>query len=62
MKRGARTIDWARYRAQFPAARRYVYFNHAAVSPLSRPVYAAMDAVNRGLYEKGILCALPLLV
>lgn len=56
MKRRTRSIDWNRYREQFPAAKRYVYFNHAAVSPLSKPVYAAMDAVNRGFYERGILC------
>jgi cysteine desulfurase/selenocysteine lyase len=50
------TIDWNRYRAEFPAAKRYVYFNHAAVSPLSTRVLAAMDAVERGFLEKGILC------
>ncbi len=49
-------IDWSRYRAEFPATRRYVYLNHAAVSPLSTRVLRAMNAVERGFFEHGILC------
>ena len=49
-------IDWARYRREFPAAKRYIYFNHAAVSPLSTRVIEAMNAVSSGFLEKGILC------
>ncbi|HVO76626.1 MAG TPA: aminotransferase class V-fold PLP-dependent enzyme [Candidatus Bathyarchaeia archaeon] len=52
----ASTIDWNRYRAEFPAAKSYVYFNHAAVSPLSTRVLEAMNAVANGFLEKGILC------
>ena len=49
-------FDWNRYRREFPAAKRYIYFNHAAVSPLSTRVLAAMNAVSSGFFEKGILC------
>jgi cysteine desulfurase/selenocysteine lyase len=49
-------IDWDRYRKEFPAAKRYIYFNHAAVSPLSTPVLEAMNAVSSGFLEKGVLC------
>ena len=34
------SIDWERYREEFPITERYVYFNHAAVSPLSTRVAA----------------------
>ncbi len=46
-------IDWARYRREFPAAKRYVYFNHAAVSPLSTRVLEAMNAVSSGFLDEG---------
>lgn len=50
------SFDGERYRKEFPAAKRYIYFNHAAVSPLSTRVRAAMDAVADGFSEKGVLC------
>jgi cysteine desulfurase/selenocysteine lyase len=56
MKKSGSKIDWNRYRAEFPAARRYIYFNHAAVSPLSTRVLKAMNEVAKGFFEKGILC------
>jgi len=56
MTRGAATIDWDRYRAEFPAAKHFIYFNHAAVSPLSTRVAGAMNAVATLFLEKGILC------
>ncbi len=34
--------DWARIRSEFPVTKQYIYLNHAAVSPLSRPVREAM--------------------
>jgi cysteine desulfurase/selenocysteine lyase len=49
-------IDWGRYRREFPAAKHYIYFNHAAVSPLSTRVLAAMNAVESGFLAKGVLC------
>jgi len=56
MKTKNAKIDWDRYRKEFPAAKRYIYFNHAAVSPLSTRVLDAMNAVSSGFLEKGILC------
>lgn len=56
MKAKGSKFNWERYRKEFPAAKRYVYFNHAAVSPLSTRVIAAMNAVERGFFEKGVLC------
>ncbi len=56
MKANGSKFNWERYRKEFPAAKRYVYFNHAAVSPLSTRVLAAMNAVERGFFEKGVLC------
>jgi selenocysteine lyase/cysteine desulfurase len=50
------TVDWERYRKEFPASKRYIYFNHAAVSPLSTRVLAAINAVASGFFEKGVLC------
>ena len=49
-------IRWGRYRSEFPAAKRYIYFNHAAVSPLSKRVIEAMNAVANGFLERGVLC------
>ena len=50
------SIDWSRYRAQFPITKRAIYFNHAAVSPLSVPVVNAMAEVIEGFFKEGILC------
>jgi cysteine desulfurase/selenocysteine lyase len=50
------TVDWGRYRAQFPITKRAIYFNHAAVSPLSVPVVEAMSSLIEGFYKEGILC------
>jgi selenocysteine lyase/cysteine desulfurase len=49
-------IEWNRYRKEFPAAKRYIYFNHAAVSPLSTRVIEAMNAVSNGFRAQGVLC------
>jgi cysteine desulfurase/selenocysteine lyase len=53
-RRGA--IDWSIYRAQFPVTNRAIYFNHAAVSPLSAPVVRAMNEVTESFLREGILC------
>jgi selenocysteine lyase/cysteine desulfurase len=55
-RRALTPADWARLRAEFPIARRYVYMNHAAVSPLSPRVIEAMSRIERGFLEKGVLC------
>ena len=49
-------IDWSRYRAQFPVTKRAIYFNHAAVSPLSEPVARAMNDIAESFLKEGILC------
>jgi selenocysteine lyase/cysteine desulfurase len=56
MKTKYANIDWSRYRKEFPAAKRYIYFNHAAVSPLSTRVIEAMEAVSNGFRAQGVLC------
>lgn len=55
-RRAPSPADWARLRAEFPIARRYAYMNHAAVSPLSPRVIEAMNRIERGFLEKGVLC------
>ena len=47
---------WQQYRDQFPVAERFVYLNHAAVSPLSRRSADAMkqladDVLLNGSYH-----------
>jgi cysteine desulfurase/selenocysteine lyase len=48
-------VDWDRYREEFPITEHLLYLNHAAISPLSTRVRAAMDEVSRGFEEKGSL-------
>ena len=43
----------AELRAAFPVRERWLYFNHAAVSPLSVPVAEAMQAFQRDALENG---------
>ncbi|MGC8798739.1 MAG: aminotransferase class V-fold PLP-dependent enzyme [Chloroflexus sp.] len=38
------TTDFSTYRAEFPITERYIFLSHAAVSPLSRRVQAAIQA------------------
>ncbi len=49
------TIDWNGYRDEFPVTERYLYMNHAAVSPLSTRVERAVRQVSDGLAERGNL-------
>lgn len=49
-------IDWEKYRAEFPAAENYIYFNHAAVSPMSTRVRKAVDTVSDMFLREGMLC------
>lgn len=46
---------WKSVREEFPVTAEYVYFNHAAVSPLSLRTRAALDALSDLLARKGIL-------
>ncbi len=46
-------VDWAEFRREMPVARRWAYFDHAAVAPISGPARDAMvqwaeEAVNDG--------------
>ena len=56
MSTASRTINWSRYRSEFPVTKRYIYFNHAAVSPLSTRVLKAINEVSESFLTKGILC------
>jgi selenocysteine lyase/cysteine desulfurase len=46
---------WERYADQFPVRERFVYMNHAAVAPLSRPAADAMKALADDCLEFGSL-------
>jgi selenocysteine lyase/cysteine desulfurase len=50
---GSQIVDWSRFRAEMPVTRRWAYFDHAAVAPLSGPAQRALvqwseDAVANG--------------
>ncbi len=51
------TVDWERYRREFPIVAQYIYFNHAAVSPFSTRVKEAVESVSENLLRHGYLCA-----
>ena len=51
------SIDWNVYRDEFPVTERYLYVNHAAVSPLSTRVERAIRSVSDGLAGSGNLFA-----
>ncbi|MBN1163147.1 MAG: aminotransferase class V-fold PLP-dependent enzyme, partial [Candidatus Krumholzibacteriota bacterium] len=48
--------NWEYYRAEFPVTENYIYFNHAAVSPLSTRVSKAVAGVSEYFLREGILC------
>ncbi|UCF04458.1 MAG: aminotransferase class V-fold PLP-dependent enzyme [bacterium] len=50
------TVDWQRYRTEFPVTERHIYFNNAAISPLSTRVCNAIQEVSEALARDGILC------
>ncbi|MBN1884706.1 MAG: aminotransferase class V-fold PLP-dependent enzyme [Candidatus Krumholzibacteriota bacterium] len=56
MDRASGSIDWQGYRADFPATERLVYYNNAAISPLSTRARSAADAVAAAFEREGILC------
>jgi cysteine desulfurase / selenocysteine lyase len=49
----ASSPDWDDFRRQMPVARRWAYFDHAAVCPLSEPASAAMAALTTDMTENG---------
>ncbi|MCK4236663.1 MAG: aminotransferase class V-fold PLP-dependent enzyme [Candidatus Krumholzibacteria bacterium] len=54
---GENKINWETYRAEFPITDRYIYFDNAAVSPLSTRVRKAIDGLSDALSKEGVLCA-----
>jgi selenocysteine lyase/cysteine desulfurase len=46
-------MDWTRLRDQFPVTRRWAFFDHAAVAPLSLPASQAMLEYVNDLTENG---------
>jgi selenocysteine lyase/cysteine desulfurase len=46
---------WQNYREYFPVTRRFIYLNHAAVAPLSKPAADAMQALAQEVLEYGSL-------
>src|SRR5262249_31284876 len=46
-------MDWNSLRSQIPVARRWAYFDHAAVAPLSGPAQAALAEWAADLTENG---------
>ncbi len=49
----AATPDWDDFRRQMPVARRWAYFDHAAVCPLPQPAFAALSALAADMTENG---------
>jgi len=46
---------WQNYREHFPVTRRFIYLNHAAVAPLSKPAADAMQTLAQEVLECGSL-------
>src|SRR5262245_25512119 len=46
-------MDWSALREQFPVTRRWAYFDHAAVAPLSGPAQRAVAEYAADLAENG---------
>src|SRR3954464_13830533 len=47
------SMDWQALRDEFPVTRRWAFFDHAAVAPLSARARAALDAWAADLTENG---------
>lgn len=52
----ATTVDWERHRAEFPVTEKYIYFNNAAVGPVSTRVRAAIDGLSLEMLHEGMMC------
>jgi len=48
-------MDWTALREQFPITRRWVFFDHAAVAPLSGPAQRALNEYAAELAENGLV-------
>jgi selenocysteine lyase/cysteine desulfurase len=49
-------IGWSSYRDEFPVTKEYIYFDNAAVSPLSTRVRDKVNFVMDQSLKMGILC------
>jgi cysteine desulfurase/selenocysteine lyase len=47
------TMNWTRFRTEFPVTQRWAYFDHAAVAPLSGPAQRALVAWAADLTDNG---------
>ena len=45
--------DWTAFRTEMPATRKWAYFDHAAVAPLSGPARRAIAAWNEDAAANG---------
>ena len=52
----ANNTDWKTLRSQFPVAENFIYFNHAAIAPISLDVKREIDDCMAMYCEKGIVC------
>jgi cysteine desulfurase/selenocysteine lyase len=48
-------MDWTSLREQFPVTRRWAYFDHAAVAPLSAPAQRALVEWAADMTENGVI-------
>lgn len=48
--------DWEALRVQFPVTRNYIYFNHAAIAPISQKVQEQVSSCMQKYCEYGIVC------
>jgi len=56
MSRGAKVIDWEKYRKEFPITENLIYMNNAAVSPPSTRVLEAIDRIAKAYSFNGTNC------
>ena len=47
-------MDWNQLRAHFPITDHWIYLNHAAVAPISRPVQRAMERHLSDVADHGL--------
>jgi selenocysteine lyase/cysteine desulfurase len=47
-------MDWTAFRARFPVARRWAFFDHAAVAPIPDRAVEALEEYGRRIAENGI--------
>ena len=48
--------DWTSYRSQFPVVKDFIYFNHAAIAPISLAVKEEVSRCMQKYCEYGIIC------